>query len=201
MKYGICEIERIKQLVTLVMTRCERCGSELTVEWVENDAHCLIVNFVCIHKHTTKWCSSEQLGDGTYVVNHEMLGAYFTAGGEMQKYREFTQVLDVGTVSEHYLRHSIKDMCDVTLQIADESMLEAIEEENIMWLIEEEYNNDIKIWQQLEAMKGLTVVEHNARRSSPSYKGFAHRTNIINKYLHLVRSRCKPTSQRRKTKL
>ena len=55
--------------------------------------------------------------------------------------------------------------------------------------------------QRYSAMKGLTVVEHNARRSRPSDKGFAHRTNIINKYLHLVRSRCKPTSQRRKTKL
>jgi hypothetical protein len=129
-KYTITATHVIFQLIKILRDGCKYCNGQLSQDTSLLDGHCLIIQFKCAQKHINKWAASEQLEDGSFSVNREMICAVETVGEQMESYEELCAAMDLGVVNKFDRKKWVSDIDKIIQEEANKSMDKAVQEEN-----------------------------------------------------------------------
>lgn len=128
--YSITSTVAIKHLITIISNGCSQCGGKHSIELLGSDGHCLMISLRCENGHLYEWKGSEELEDGTYRINREMVCNWEVTGGETEQYFEMCELMKWGNVGRTEVKNWLVDVSEVILEQANKSMEEAIQQEN-----------------------------------------------------------------------
>ena len=171
----VSTLSGLRNICYTIQSHRQQCDQFLDISEIQHQGHAGKLTLLCSARHTFKYDTSPHMEGGKLLVNMRFVHAVMTTGLRFSEYERFCNASKIGICPESYFE-GVRDMyCDITSQLMEQSVSDAIDEEVNHTLLEvaeiyEETNNDEENDERMyDEYKGISIItdaRHGWRRNA-----------------------------------